>query len=237
MVNDEEEYLVSGDKLRVLRKRRKLLSRAELAIRADLAISAIQTIENSPSYKPRGKTIRKLAKGLDMEPMDLLEQIRVNGDDGADTSGIGDVEAVGVLPTYDIDVAAGPWSHATVCELNADDPEQARIIKTGRFRLRISGNCMEPDYPSGSVVEFVILRYDEDALQIGRDYVICKSDNTATFKRLIAKHDDTLSLAPLNQRDHPGIVVVDRQEIGRIAVADFIVAKLGPGKIPKIRKP
>jgi SOS-response transcriptional repressor LexA len=96
---------------------------------------------------------------------------------------------------------------------------------------------MEPDYPDGSTIEFQVVRIDGDGFEVGRDYVICKNDDTATFKRLAAAHSDTISLAALNQKDYPGLIVVSRQEIGRVARAVAKVIPVGPGKVPKIKTP
>lgn len=121
------------------------------------------------------------------------------------------------IPIWDIDVAAGRWSPVPIAELNLNDPRQRRIVERGLFRLRIEGDCMEPDYPHGSVIEFQLFRHDDEPLIVNSDYVFCRIDGTATFKKLVAKTDEILSLAAINQLTHPGIFTVPTQEIGRMA--------------------
>jgi transcriptional regulator with XRE-family HTH domain len=121
------------------------------------------------------------------------------------------------IPTWDLDVAASAWVDVPVCRLDADDPAQARVIKTGRFRLRILGHCMEPHYQSGMTVEFQIVRIEEEGLVVNKDYVVCRNDGTATFKRLVRVNEDDISLAATNQKEYGGVLVVPRQEISRVA--------------------
>lgn len=139
------------------------------------------------------------------------------------------------IPVWDIDIRASDWAPMPLCQLDYDDPVQRQVINTGRFRLRILGDCMTPDYASGQVVELQLMRIDSEGLQVGHDYAVCRTDGLATFKRLVATNEDTISLAATNQKDHPGILVVYRQEIGRLAkVVGRILPPPDP-KLPKIR--
>jgi hypothetical protein len=133
--------------------------------------------------------------------------------------------AVPTIPEWTVTASASVWTYVPICRLDSNDPEQAAVIKFGRFRLRIDGRCMEPDYPSGSLVEFEIVRWDEQALRINSDYVFCRNDETATFKKLVAKSDDDLSLAAINQDEFPGVFVVPQQEICRVARAVHILTE------------
>jgi transcriptional regulator with XRE-family HTH domain len=59
-----------GDKLKVARTRR-LLTQDELAERAGVSQSTIANIERD-NAEPQFRTIRKLAKALDIDPTELL---------------------------------------------------------------------------------------------------------------------------------------------------------------------
>jgi transcriptional regulator with XRE-family HTH domain len=59
-----------GEKLREIRTRR-LLTQDELAGKAGVSQSTIANIERD-NAEPQFRTIRKLAKALDIEPTDLL---------------------------------------------------------------------------------------------------------------------------------------------------------------------
>jgi transcriptional regulator with XRE-family HTH domain len=59
-----------GDKLREFRTRR-LLTQEELAEKAGISPSTVANIEND-NREPHFRTIRKLAKALDVDPTELL---------------------------------------------------------------------------------------------------------------------------------------------------------------------
>lgn len=140
------------------------------------------------------------------------------------------------IPTWEVDLRASEWAQVPICELSTDDPEQAEVIRSGRFRIRLRGNCMEPDYPDGSEIELQIFSVEREGLIKNADYAVCRSDGTATFKKLIGWDDDTIELAAINQKDHPGSFKVPQQEIGRFAkVARLLARPLEPRAI-KVRK-
>ena len=60
-----------GDKLREVRTKR-LLTQDELADKAGVSQSTIANIERN-NAEPQFRTIRKLAKALDIDPTELLE--------------------------------------------------------------------------------------------------------------------------------------------------------------------
>jgi hypothetical protein len=228
-------YAVDGKKLIELRGR-TFLSRNELARRSDLETSAIQRIGQTGATTIRAKTLRGLAKGFQMEEGMLLEQIKLNGDHLE--AGIEPVEQLAPIPEWTVEICASAWIEVPLCQLDYDDPEQRRVIESGRFRLRIIGNCMEPDYQDGQVIEFQIVRWDHvTPLEIGVDYVVCRSDGMATFKRLVKVDDDTLSLAALNQQQYPGLLVVNKQDVVRLARVAFRLVGPPPASVPKIKMP
>jgi transcriptional regulator with XRE-family HTH domain len=65
-----KEVVKIGTQLRAARQR-TLLTQGELAARADVQPLTISRIETD-KVEPRYSTIRKLAKALDVDPLDLL---------------------------------------------------------------------------------------------------------------------------------------------------------------------
>lgn len=164
------------------------------------------------------KTLRNLALLMGVSPKEAAAQLALDSNGHSLPSGIDPtILDADPIPTWDIDVTASAWIDVPPCRLDADDPQQERVIKSGKFRLRILGHCMLPAYQSGMTVEFQILRIDEEGMVIGRDYVVCRSDGMSTFKRLVSMDEDQITLAATNQKDFPGTISVPRQEVCRIA--------------------
>jgi transcriptional regulator with XRE-family HTH domain len=65
-----KEVVKIGTQLRAARQR-TLLTQGELAARADVQPLTISRIETD-KVEPRYSTVRKLAKALDVDPLDLL---------------------------------------------------------------------------------------------------------------------------------------------------------------------
>jgi len=67
------EVLHIGDRLRDIRKR-AILTQQELADRSGVGVTTIIRIENN-QVEPQGRTIRKLAEALDVEPHELVREV------------------------------------------------------------------------------------------------------------------------------------------------------------------
>jgi transcriptional regulator with XRE-family HTH domain len=65
------EVLYIGERLRDLRKR-ALMSQRELAKRSGVGVTTIVRIERN-QVEPQGRTIRKLAEALGIEPHELVK--------------------------------------------------------------------------------------------------------------------------------------------------------------------
>ena len=193
-------------------------------------------VERVSAFYPKATTGFRLV-GNESSTIAALKQIadEKEAEPGIDSSRI---QPVHEIPVWDIDVAAGRWISVPVAELDYEDPYQRQIINAGKFRLRIIGDCMEPEYPSQCIIEFEIIRVDLHGLQEGHDYCLCRSDGTATFKRLISQDEDVYELAAINQQKHPGSFTVPRQEIGRVArvLYKLIEPTPGPVKLKKLAK-
>lgn len=66
-----DTVLYIGDRLRELRKR-ALLTQEQLAERSGVGVTTIVRIERN-QVEPQGRTIRKLADALNIEPRELVE--------------------------------------------------------------------------------------------------------------------------------------------------------------------
>jgi transcriptional regulator with XRE-family HTH domain len=125
------------------------------------------------------------------------------------------------IPTFDLEIAAGPWSEVT----QAAELHSPQKIDDGRFRIYVRGDSMQPDWPDGGLVEFRCLRpaglvTDGDTLKIGEDYYVQVGDE-ATFKRLTAFDDDQLVLRAINYRKYPKPLIAVRNDIVRMAIAEW----------------
>jgi hypothetical protein len=134
-----------------------------------------------------------------------------------------DPRPITLNPIWEINVAAANWSVVPIAELNPDDPRHRAILEDGRFELNIVGDCMEPAYPSGSVVRFRLMRSHLEAMPVSEAYVLCRDDGTATFKVLVETVGDEYVLAALNQKKYPKMLRVRCDEIVRIAKAVGVV--------------
>lgn len=119
------------------------------------------------------------------------------------------------IPTFELSLAAGPWSDV----LDVPDICDPGSIAQRLFRVRISGDSMRPLYRTGMVIEFECLVDGLHALQVHRDYYVQRDDGTATFKRLDGLTDDLMTLRALNRKKFPKPITVERSRIVRMAVA------------------
>lgn len=238
-----------GEKIRRLRSERGW-SLAELGRRAGMkSVDGLWKIEQGKVKNPY--SLAAIAKALEVSVLDLradtAEVTATNGESVLEGTfhlqGRPADPPAGISPTilmepprWDLDIRASAWADIPMCRLDYDDPRQRAIVNTNRFRLRILGTCMEPYFHDGQTVEFEIVRVDRDGLVIGECYAVCRTDGLATFKQLIAKDDDAITLAALNRKEFPTPIVVPLQEIGRIARADERTEKVPKIPVPKIKK-
>ena len=126
------------------------------------------------------------------------------------------------VPTYEAKVAACNW--LPIEEVyEVDTRESAQIVDAGLFRVRIVGDCMEPQWKDGELIEFRIVRLDREAWPVGRDCVLIHCDDMVTFKHVYRVDDETVTLYALNKAKYPSPIVVPKQMVTRIAVAESII--------------
>jgi phage repressor protein C with HTH and peptisase S24 domain len=131
------------------------------------------------------------------------------------------------IPTYDLPIAAGPWMELP----EVDDERDLRVVRDGRFRIRIRGDSMEKVYPDESLIEFRILTPDRgdgrgSRLEIGADYYVQRSES-ATFKRLLSFDNEKLTMVAINKKKYPKPIPVLRTDINRMAKAEYVMRKAG----------
>jgi SOS-response transcriptional repressor LexA len=120
------------------------------------------------------------------------------------------------IPLFDLAVAAGGWADVSDVEGAVCNPDQ---ISQSLFRVRISGDSMQPAYKSGDVVEFRCVRVDVDGFEAGADFYVQQSDGTATFKRCEKAGEEIIVLRALNRKKYPRPMEVPRGLIVRAARA------------------
>ena len=123
------------------------------------------------------------------------------------------------IPEYDLSLSASGWSELIGVEDHTMERD-ANVIDQGRFRVRISGNCMSPAFPDGSLVECLIVRLGRDSMPVGDPVVLTNSDGQSTFKRLVSFDADAQQLVlRADNKKHKGELRVPLDMVARIAVA------------------
>ncbi len=180
-------------------------------------------------------TLVSLAKAFGLSPEALMTQwrgmsttpLREPWDNNAEPY---TEQSTGEIPTFDLAVAAGSWMEVPENgELNLNNKLEAAKHRTGIFRIRLRGDSMEKVWPDGSLVEFRLLKWDGlleegDRLETGQDYYVQKISE-ATFKRLEVIRDDELVFRAINKKKYPAPMVVQREEIVRMAKAEYLLTR------------
>jgi SOS-response transcriptional repressor LexA len=122
------------------------------------------------------------------------------------------VDAVGVAAQaleddeLHMELHAGEWTY-----IDDNGVQPGRL----RWRVRIKGNCMEPEYPDGSLVMFDKAK----KVEVGDDVYVQMNDGHAIFHRLVAHVVDGkgahLSFKPLNP-SMPKVVTVHGWDLAQV---------------------
>jgi transcriptional regulator with XRE-family HTH domain len=215
-------------------------SQRDFAKVAKVGRSTITDIESGGGFMQRQWKVKaRIAEALGRDVFEVEAKEReldgIRNAQPEPPAGISPTPALPV-PTWEVNILASAWIHVPLCAMDTNDPKQAALVKLGRFRLKIIGDCMEPKYRSGDTVEFRRLVYGEDTLIPGKAYVFCRNDDTATFKILHSMPDEgTLILRALNRKEYPDpLPPVLRDEIVSVAIAEgkFVTDDaIDPGQI------
>lgn len=179
------------------------ISQAEFARRVGVSGATVSEWERELIVDIEARNLDKAARVLGVTPEFLLRG-------GALESGSGPKRATGpgwanVSPGPDIRggvplislVRAGEWCEARDDFAPGDAEEWIPTlvqIRRHTFAVRVEGDSMEPDFPTGC-----ILIVEPDMTPEPGDYVIAKLGEEATFKQLV-KDMGVLYLKPLNPR-------------------------------------
>jgi transcriptional regulator with XRE-family HTH domain len=207
-----------GDKIRDARNRKKM-SQASLAKKLGVDSQTISNLET-------GKTKSLMLKSLELLPgllgIDLVDE---------DDANTGQIQSwLTTVPTFDLPERprASHWSELVGAEdlTNENDP---RITDQGLFRVRIHGDCMEPRWHDGELIEFKIWRQGGEPMPIGEDVALTNSDGQTTFKTLVRFDEDdadgVIVLRARNQKKYPKEMRVPMQMLARMAVALHVIQK------------
>ena len=212
-----------GQELRAIREER-VLTQDELAKCLKTGLANIRRIEQQYIVGIGPRLFRAVAELLNCSidglrarlvvPAEVLAQREKDEKDQAGLAHRRLARAAGGrewIPKFDLVLAASGF---------CDTPEagvvlEERAMRHGLFIVRLVGDCMEPDWKDGQEIVLRIVRSCK-ALRVGRDYYV-QRNHEATFKRLVDKSVDKLSLAPLNVGSGPKMIEVGCDEIDRMA--------------------
>lgn len=221
------DVLVDGRKLEKIREQ-KLLTQEEFASLIGVNRSWVNATEKEGTRRVLRSIVVEIAKRLGVEPRQLV----VDSDSAGEPShqGFERVQAT-KRPFFDVTIPAGGWIESGEPR-SASDADGWELVEAGipedAFLLRIFGPCMEPDYPSGSVIVFVPVRDGERGarqFENGKDYYFEHSDGKATFKRVYyEKEKERYKLVPLNS-DFKTIYVPEQMK-ARLSRAVMIMRRI-----------
>jgi transcriptional regulator with XRE-family HTH domain len=241
---------VRGEAVAEIRRRRHV-TQVEMGAAIGLVDLRLRQIEKSPVAYLLPRTFRRLAEWLGQTPEQLLGEIGAEAEHRSPEyrrpvapgglreelpAGIdpGSLELVPEVPVFDLAIAAGGLVEVVdaIALPYPDGPtgEAATLreaVNRGRFRVRIAGDSMEPIWPNGAHVEFRLLRPEREGPVEGRDYYVQAADGRATFKRLARAGEDEMAFAAVNRRKYPKPIVLARQEVARLAAAEWFLRPAG----------
>lgn len=183
--------------LTILTKREDL-SDNDLADRTGVPQPTISRIKSGESRDPRDKTLRPLAKYFGVTVSQLRGDMPLSDSQSPhEPSNVAPGPPVrGAVPLISW-VSAGAWRE-TIDSLETGMAEEwietTAPVRQHTFALKVQGDSMEPDFPSGT---YIVVEPDLDP-QPG-DFVIAKNGDEATFKQLTKDGADWY-LKPLNPR-------------------------------------
>jgi transcriptional regulator with XRE-family HTH domain len=191
---------VDGGKLLRMRDS-KLMTQDAFAHAIGASRDWVAKIETGKQKRMDRRYVIKIASFLGISPQEVVSRLApINVMDGEQFERV----TMQLCPYFDVKIPAGRWIDTEPREepdgyvpLPIDMPSDA-------FCLRIFGECMEPDFPSGSVIVFVPVRDGEpNALQFedGKPYYFEHSDGKATFKQVFYEaSQQRYRLEPINPK-------------------------------------
>jgi len=195
---------IDGKKLRRLRDS-KVLSQEGFARAIGVSGSWVGDAESGRKDRIARSIVEKLAQFMAVSNEEAVRRLSPDPDQ---------MEEIKVrrCPFYDVKIPAGGWVDTEPKEQPDGFAHILDELPKDAFCLRILGDSMEPDYPSGSIVAFCPVRDGErgcEQFQNGKDYYFEHSDDKATFKRVFYEEgNDRFRLESLNKKYKPMYVPV-----------------------------
>lgn len=209
---------ISGKKLSAVR-RALLQTQQEWAVALGWSVGNLRRVEGLDEAGVDLTSFRDLAVHLKMKPEELRKKIGVETEDPS-LRNTGSVQKLYEVPFYELAMPASHWAELVDAEEVTNETGNIQAIDQGLFRVRIHGDCMEPKWHDGEIVEFRIWRHDS-SFPVGRDVAVTDSNHMTTFKHLVGMADggDTIVLRAHNQQKYPGDIRLPKTMMVRMAVA------------------
>lgn len=247
-MEQELEIVVPGVVIRMIRDE-WMMSQARFAKAIGVSREWVVLTEKSDTRRIRPKTLEGLARAMGVSPRDawgVLDKLnslgfrrkeqlgyKVPGPVREVANGEERIERVKMrrVPFFDFKIPASGWAES--CEPRGPDEADGwttadEMVPGDAFALRIHGDCMEPEYPNGSIIIFVPIRPGEEKarqFESGRDYYFEHSDGKCTFKRVFYEpQKERFRLESLNKKYKP--LFVPEQMLARMSRAIKLVRDL-----------
>lgn len=198
------------------------MTQEDVAFGHDVSIRTITRLEAGQTVYVTPANGRRIARALRMDEADFWNTVQA--DTEAVARNIHEARGPGVeIPWFKAQLAASRWIEvhgSQVVDYRTGRATEATIgesaLRRKLFRCEISGDCMEPDWKSGTLVEFMVVPLED--VEPRMDIYLQKSDGLATFKRVVEVRPEAVILSPIN-KSYRIKYEVPIQEIVRVAAA------------------
>lgn len=244
----ELQIVVDGAVVRMIRDE-WMMTQARFADLIGVSREWVVLTEKSESRRIRNHTLQGIARAMGKSPREaflILSDLNRLGFERKEQEGYKipgpvakptdaneqRIEKVKIrrIPYFHLKLPAGRWTDAVEAR-TAEDADGTTVVDektpTDAFALLIEGDCMEPDFPSGSIVVFAPCRPGDHGLQFesGKVYYFQNADGQATFKRVIYEPQrERFRLESLNPKYKP--FYVPEQMLARMSRAVRVVRDL-----------
>ncbi len=194
-----------------------MLSQGAFAEKIGMERNNVVRLSRPGVHKVLRDRFTRMAEGLAVTPAALLEKI---GDDesrpqpsGLNMSSLN--TGRDLLHFHGID-AARTTNREAVTRDTINSPRGG----ADSFWVTVDGDCMEPNFPHGSIIQFSYAKADSEGTVSGKPYFIRLVDDEITFKTIVIPDEnfrDEVILRPLN-RKYPDRVI-ERSQIAMVARA------------------
>ncbi len=228
-------------------------TQTEMAGLMGVSVPTIQAIEGLATYRMRKNRAKTIADALGTELTEFegvfgfkkwtdqkelrdsawvkkLSKRLISSRKGEQAAMVTDVtRGIRKIPYFDVRVPASGWT-----ETGPRDADEAdgwewvdKTVPDDAFALRINGDCMYPDFPSGSIIVFVPVRPGDRGTQFegGKPYYFEHSDGKATFKLVFFEPQrERWRLEPINRDFKP--MYVPEQMMARLSRAVRVIREV-----------